>query len=243
MALPLLRGQTGFAAALRHPLVWLRGLLITAGISSILTAVKTEELANVFGAFFVGPILSYGLAILFLGERPDRHRLLFLALGFGGVLLVVKPGFGMTPGLGFALLAGCFYGSFLTTSRAVADVAPPQVLLVTQLMIGSVTLTPMGLLHWPALTAPLAGLSVFSALASMLANLLLMAAYARAEAGRLAPIVYFQLVSATGLGWLVFGELPDLLAMLGLCLVIIAGLAGWAVAQPRPVPRAPVERR
>lgn len=240
MALPLLWGQRpGLGRALRHPLVWLRAAFITGGISSILTALRTEALADVFGAFFVGPLLSYLLAIVFLKERADWRRIGLLLLGFGGVILVVKPGFGMTPGMGFALLAGVFYGAFLTTSRAVAGVAPPRVLLVSQLLIGAVALAPMGLGHLPAPGAAVAGLALLSALGSMLANLLLIAAYARAQAGRLAPLVYFQLVSATALGWLIFGTLPDLVAVLGLFVVTLAGLAGWAVAQTAGAPRGP----
>lgn len=181
--------------------------------------------------------------MLFLGERASAARVGMLLVGFAGVVLVVKPGFGMTPGLGFALLAGGFYGSFLTASRAVAGVAPPRVLLVSQLLIGSLALTPMGLVHVPAIDVAVGGLAVLSALGSMLANLLLVAAYARAEAGRLAPLVYFQLVSATGLGWLVFGDLPDLAALAGLVLVSAAGLASWAVARPRPAAHGPAAPR
>ena len=55
--------------------VWLRGLLIVAGFSSILTALRTEPIALVFGAFFVGPMISYLLSALFLGERLTLWRL------------------------------------------------------------------------------------------------------------------------------------------------------------------------
>ena len=86
--------------------IWLRGLLITAGISSILTALQTEALPTVFGAFFVGPILSFFLSAWLLKEPITKAQTALLLLGFGGVMLVVKPGFGMTSGIGFAVLAG-----------------------------------------------------------------------------------------------------------------------------------------
>ena len=67
-----------FSGVRRHELralldwrLWLRGGCITAGICCILTALKTEPIANVFGAFFIGPGVSYLLAVLFLGERPS----------------------------------------------------------------------------------------------------------------------------------------------------------------------------
>ena len=69
---------------------------------------------------------------------------MLILVGFAGVLLVIRPGFGMTPGLAMAALAGAFYGAYLVTSRAFADAAPPRSLLLTQLVAGAVLLCPSG---------------------------------------------------------------------------------------------------
>ncbi|MCK0168239.1 DMT family transporter [Jannaschia sp. S6380] len=204
--------------------IWFRAGLIAAGIACILTALRTEDLATVFGAFFVGPIFSYLLSIRFLGERVTSLQSVLLALGFCGVLLVVRPGFGMTTGLAFAVLAGLFYGAFLTTSRWLADLAPPRQLMLTQTALGTLLLAPLGLLEIPAFSAPVTGLVLLSGLASASGNLLLVLAYRRTRATILAPFVYFQLISATTLGWLVFGTFPDALALTGLAILIAAGL-------------------
>ncbi|CUH12703.1 putative permease, DMT superfamily [Jannaschia seosinensis] len=209
--------------------VWLRAALIAAGIASIMTALRTEDIATVFGAFFVGPLVSYVLSIRFLGERVSRGQSVLLALGFCGVLLVVRPGFGMTPGLGFALLAGVFYGAFLTTSRWLSDIAPPRQLMLTQVVLGMVLLAPMGLMDVPAFDGPITGLLLLSGGASALGNLLLILAYRRTGATVLAPFVYFQLVSATLLGWTVFGTFPDPLALVGLALLVGAGIGTLAL--------------
>ena len=71
----------------------------------------------------------------------------------------------------FALLAGCFYGAFLTASRWLSGVARPRGLLFSQLLIGALVLAPVGLAHLPAASAPVAGLALLSALASMAGNL------------------------------------------------------------------------
>lgn len=205
--------------------IWLRGVLIVCGISAILTALKTEPIANVFGAFFVGPILSYFVSCWLLGERWNWARAGLLLVGFSGVLLVVKPGFGMTPGLGFAVLAGVFYGLYLVTSRWLADVGRPHALILSQLLVGAVVLAPFGMTRIPEVTPSVAGLVLLSGAASMLGNFLLIIAYRRAEAGTLAPFVYFQLVAATALGWLVFDTFPDALTGLGLAVLIVAGLS------------------
>ena len=84
----------------------LRTLFIVAGICAILTALRTEPIANVFGAFFISPVVSYFGSAAVLKERITVARSVLLLIGFAGVLLVVRPGFGMTPGMGFALFAG-----------------------------------------------------------------------------------------------------------------------------------------
>ncbi|MGI3166298.1 DMT family transporter [Pseudooceanicola sp. 200-1SW] len=212
--------------------VVLRGVFIAAGISCILTALRTEPLANVFGAFFIGPVVAYVLAILFLGERPAPLRSLLLALGFGGVMLVVKPGFGATAGMGFALAAGTFYGAYLVMTRVVAGSYRPRFLLLSQLLLGTLMLTPFSLSgDWPSLSLPLAGLVVLSAGGSAFGNFLLVMASRRAEASLIAPLVYSQLLSAMVLGGLVFGDWPDAWALAGLALIALSGIGSLLVSQ------------
>jgi drug/metabolite transporter (DMT)-like permease len=213
--------------------VWLRGLMLAGGIVSILTALKTEPIATVFGAFFVGPIVAWALSVWLLREAFSWARAGLMVLGFLGVLLVVKPGFGMTPGLGFAVLAGLFYGGFLTASRWLSDVARPRAMLMAQLVIGAVVLAPFALPAIPEITPRIAGLTLASALGSMLGNLCLILALRMAPASRMAPFVYTQLVAATVLGWTVFGTLPDTLALLGLALLLATGMASLGLRDPR----------
>lgn len=216
-------------ALLRDLRIWFRALLLAGGIFSIQTALKTEPLADVFAAFFVGPILSYILSALLLAEPATRLRSALMLLGFAGVLLVVQPGFGGSSGLGWAFLAGCFYGGFLTASRWLSDVGTPLELSFSQLLISALVLFPFGVMHMPEFTMSVGGFTIVSALGSMLGNLLLLMAYARAPATKLAPLVYFQLIAATGLGWAVFEDFPDALTWAGLALVLVSGLASAAL--------------
>lgn len=214
---------------LRDWRVWFRALLLTFGILSIQTALKTEPLSNVFAAFFIAPILSFALSALFLREPAGLVRTALMVVGFLGVLLVVRPGFGGSAGLGWAVLAGCFYGTYLTASRWLSHLGRPIELIFSQLIIAATVTLPLGLLNLPNFTPGIVGLTVTSAGFSMLGNLLLLYAYAHAPATRLAPLVYFQLIAATGLGWLVFGDLPDAVTWAGLALVIGAGLTSAAL--------------
>ena len=215
------------------PLVF-RACLIAAAIASILTALKTEPLATVFGGFFVGPIVSYVLSAILLKEKVTIPRTVLLMVSFGGVLLVVKPGFGMTSGLGFALLAGCLHGSYLVATRRLAGSYRPRFLLFSQLVIGAIVLSPTAIGPTPPMTAPLFGLIVISALGSAIGNLLLVLANRVAEASVIAPLIYSQIIVATAFGYLFFGEWPDFVGLLGLAVIIAAGAGSiWAAGRPR----------
>lgn len=215
---------------LRDWRVLLRALFIVGGISCMLTALKTEPIANVFGAFFVGPIVSYVLAVVFLGEKPSKSRSYLLGLGFLGVMLVVKPGFGATIGIIYALAGGVCYGAYLMITRTVAGIYRPRFLLMSQLLIGAVILTPMGITaDFPPLDTRLSVLIVISAFASAIGNYMLVMANRQAEASLIAPLVYSQLISATVLGVVVFQDWPDLYVLLGLCLILLSGLGSLFV--------------
>ncbi|MEL7525648.1 MAG: DMT family transporter, partial [Pseudomonadota bacterium] len=206
-----------------------RAVFIAGGITSILTALETEPIANVFGAFFIGPIISYILAVVFLRERPSTTHTLLLAVGFLGVLLVVKPGFGMTTGTLFALLAGTFYGSYLFMTKLLAGAMRPTRLLLSQLLIGTVLMTPFGLSSpFPVNETGVWLLIIASALTSAAGNYLLVIANRTADASLVAPLVYTQLISATVLGVAVFGDWPDTIAFAGLFLIAASGLGSLA---------------
>jgi len=121
------------------------------------------------------------------------------------------------------VLAGLLYGCFLTANRWLSHTAPPQALLLSHLVIGTIFLTPFGLTNIAQFNLEITGLTLLSAAASMVGNLLLVMAARLAPASRLAPFVYFQLISATFLGWAIFGDLPDGLTMIGLALLILTG--------------------
>ena len=224
-------------ADLRHFRDWrlyLRAALIVGGIVSILTALKTEPIANVFAGFFVGPVVSYFLSALLLRERITTLRTVLLLISFVGVLLVVRPGFGMTPGMGFAILAGCFHGAYLVATRWLAGAFRPRFLLFSQLLIGAVLLSPFAFAATPALTLPFLGLITISALGSAAGNFLLVMVNRTTPAGVVAPLIYSQLLAAMIIGLLVFGQWPDSLSLLGLMVIMIAGVSSvWFAGKGR----------
>lgn len=228
--LPVLRPAGREWRALLGWRLWLRGALIAGGIISILTALRTAPIADVFGAFFVGPIVSYVLSALLLGERVTLPRTLLLLAGFGGVLLVVRPGFSAPEGIGFALLAGCFYGGYLAATRWLAGAWRPGLLLLSQLVAGAVLLAPVGVALVPADWTPrLVMLIAVSAGGSALGNYVLVRVSRKVPGSVVAPLVYTQLISATVAGLAVFGDWPDPIAFLGLTVILASGLGSLAL--------------
>jgi drug/metabolite transporter (DMT)-like permease len=205
--------------------IWLRAATLATGISCIQTALLTTEIATVFATFFVGPLISYVLAAVFLREPVTPLRSALVVAGFIGVLVVVRPGMGASAGVFWALAAGTSYGIFLTMTRWLAPLGTPMELTFTQLFIAALLLMPFGLSLLPEPSTAVVALAATSGLFSMMGNLLLLFAYKLAPATRIAPMVYFQLVAAVGLGWLIFGELPDVWTWVGLGVVLTAGLA------------------
>lgn len=224
-------GREELAALLDWRIV-LRTGFIVSGITCILTALKTEPIANVFGAFFIGPAVSYILSALLLREAVTVLRSVLLAMGFAGVLMVVQPGAGMGVGMLWALAAGVFYGAYLVATRWLAPRFRPGFLLSAQLILGAIVLAPFGLWHLPqTASAGWGALVTISALASALGNLILVRVNRNTPASVTAPLIYFQLVAATVLGLLVFGDWPDPLAAAGLLVIVASGFAGFALAQ------------
>ncbi|MEL6841203.1 MAG: DMT family transporter [Pseudomonadota bacterium] len=212
----------------------LRAALIVGGIVCILTALKTEPMANVFGGFFVGPVVSYFLSALLLRERITPLRTVLLLVSFAGVMLVVRPGFGMTTGMGFAILAGCFHGSYLVATRWLAGGYRPRFLLLSQLVIGAIMLAPFAVVPVPEFTLPVIGLITISALGSAAGNLLLVLVNRTTPAGVVAPLIYSQLLAAMVIGWAVFGQWPDGLSLVGLLIIMTAGVSSvWFAGRGR----------
>ncbi|MEJ6745887.1 MAG: DMT family transporter [Yoonia sp.] len=212
----------------------LRAMLIVGGIVCILTALRTEDMATVFGGFFVGPIVAYALSAFLLGERVTLARTILLGLSFVGVLIVVRPGFGMTAGMGFAILAGCFHGSYLVATRWLAAGFRPRFLLLSQLVIGAVVLAPFAVGPLPAITGDAAVLIGISAMGSALGNLLLVLVNRTTPANVIAPLIYSQLVVATVLGVIIFGDWPDSTTLIGLAVIAIAGASSvWFAGRGR----------
>lgn len=207
--------------------VWLRSIFVVAAIVSILTSIATEPLANAFAAFFVGPIFAYFGAAIFLKEKITWFRTVTLLCAFVGVLIVVRPGISMSPGLLYALMGGCFYAAFLVSTRWLATIARPRTLLLSNLIIGTLILTPWSISEIPEIDGLMVQLIVWSAAASALGNVAIVLSSSLVDGSRIAPLIYMQVVYATAFGFWFFGDLPDQWSWVGLAVLVTSGFASF----------------
>ncbi|WP_264212170.1 DMT family transporter [Leisingera thetidis] len=204
----------------------LRGLCEVAATYLFLTALMRMPIANVTAVLQVLPLTVTLGAALFLREPVGWRRLAAVAAGFAGMLLIVRPGpEGFSEGSLYALAAvACITARDLVTRRLPPEVPSMTVTLsasVSVLAFGLATSAtvewqPMGAAEWLALTG--AALFIF---VGYLCSVMTMRV---GEVAAIAPFRYSGLLWALVLGWLVFGDWPDLLTLAGAAVVAGAGM-------------------
>jgi len=215
----------------------IRGLLIALTVATIIKALSLSPIAEVFGCFFIGPVLSVIFSVVLLRETVGLTDWVSVVLGFVGVLLVIQPALlglesnftgsshedNNKEGLYWALLAGVFYGAFLVATRWAAGVGPPLAQVSMQFFVATILLLPFAineLLHFGFLSVLWI---VLMSVTSVSANYFSILALARAKPATLAPVVYMQVVAATVIGLIMFNEQLNFVSNLGLLVIVLSG--------------------
>ena len=183
------------------------------------------------------------ISILLLGERVGLWRLLALAIGFAGVIWILRPGSeAFAPAALLPIIAAFCYG-FTIVSVRLFDIGVSNALLYVYSSIASTAgavLLALGTGGFsPLASAADFGLILVMALAGGVAVLLMMFAYRMAAPSLLAPFGYFGIVTAFAFGWLIFGEAPVDKLFPGVILIVAAGgLIVWReqFVRAKPIP-------
>jgi drug/metabolite transporter (DMT)-like permease len=203
-----------------------RGVILTASSLAFLTALSYMALAEAASIAFMAPIIVAVLAGPLLKEQVGVRTWIALAGGFVGVLLIIRPGGDVFTWVAFLPLfsaLGMALYQMLTSKLAGRDA--PLVTLFYPALIGT-AIVPLVAPTQLVLPGSLAhgGLFVLIGVLGGLGHFLLIRAHHYAPSSILSPFMYAQLVTALFLGWLVFGELPDALAFVGMATVAASGL-------------------
>jgi drug/metabolite transporter (DMT)-like permease len=198
-------------------------LLLGSTIANFL-ALALMSLADVAAIIFTAPILVALLAVLMLKERVAAWRWVLIGLGFSGALIIVQPG-GDSFGLGALLAFGCTvcYALYQITTRIVRE-AEPIVSLLYGGLVGVVVISLVVPLFWQTPTATEWLLLVVIGSLGAGGHLLVILALQRAEASKVAPFTYVQLVWAMLASLVVFGDVPGLATLIGATVIVTSGL-------------------
>lgn len=219
----------------------LRGLIMMLATFSFFTALHYLPQAEATAINFLAPLLVLTAAPKLLKEKGYLSRWVAAAVGLIGVLIIIRPGSGLHPlGIVFGLLTACMFATqFIITRRVAIDNA--MTTLIWSGAVGSVCLTLALPFILPSALPMLAKLSAFQWLIlfstgfwGALGHLWQIQAYRLAPASLLAPFAYLQIIAASGLGWLVWGQFPDAFSWLGILIICTSGVVIALIEWRRP---------
>jgi drug/metabolite transporter (DMT)-like permease len=191
-------------------------------------ALTLIPLAQMTAISFTIPLFLTVLAMVFLLESITRHRWIALAIGFGGVLVIVGPnlldGHGSALGVGTALLAAVLAAFALMFLRRMSGHEHALTITFYFFLTSCVlALVSLAFEPWPA-PAPRQWLLLgLTGAFGLLGQLTMSYCYRYAEASLVAPVDYISMLIAVAIGFDVFGEIPHLSTWVGAPLVIGAG--------------------
>lgn len=203
-----------------------RSLLLVSSTAFNFLALRELRLDQTTTLQFLAPLMVALFAGPLLGEWVGWRRMTAIAVGFVGILIVIRPGVAtFQPALIFALCSVLSYALFMLVTRYLSAFDPPEVTLFYSLLAGTYLAAPLAMVDWVWPTQPL----VWLLLATMglwagLGHYIFILAYRLAPASTVAPFLYVQLLSMTALGYVVFGDVPDLWTLVGAAIVIASGV-------------------
>jgi len=210
----------------RRPLVHFgRYLLVLLLSLNFFWALSMMKLVDAIAIAFAAPIIITALSVPLLREAVGLRRWVAIGIGFCGVLIMLRPGMGVFQWAALAALGGAlFYALLMITTRACKSTESTASLMLYPQIGISLTGIFMVFFFWVTPTPLDLALFAFAGLFGSIGVMCLTHAFRMAPAAVIAPFEYTALLWATLLGYLVWGELPDGITLLGASIVAASGL-------------------
>jgi drug/metabolite transporter (DMT)-like permease len=249
-AMPLLLALVAFDGGLRTlrtpgwPMLLARGVIIFVAYSSYYLGLAALPLASAVALFFVAPLFITAMSVVVLGEQVGPRRWLAVLAGFGGVVVMLRPGSAVFDWAALLpVFAGFAYGLSMVHARSIGVRETAAVMafygngvlllgaLALALMFGSGAFAGGGhrsltflLRGWVAPSTTDLALLLSCGVVAAAGLTLLTQAYRIAEANVVAPFEYTALVWAVVYGWVFWRDWPDATAWAGIAVIVGAGL-------------------
>ena len=215
------------------PLIY-RALLLLFATFCFITAIRVMPLADALAIVFVAPFIVLLFGKFYLGEDVGPRRIGACFVGFVGVLFVIQPSFAAFGAVALIPLGTAVaFAFYILVTRGLSRQMHPVVMQFHTGLIASVFCVPVLLLFqgsgselldpvWPE---GIAWLWLFGAgFFATLSHMMMTYALSLAPSATLAPLQYFELPVATLFGYLVFNDFPNALSLMGIAIIIGAGL-------------------
>ena len=203
----------------------LRGLILLSANVCFFYSISVISLAKALTLAFIAPLIVTAFSPMLLGEKVGIRRWTAVTIGFIGSLVVIRPGFVEINIASLAALGtGFLYGFYLIITRKLSTSDNPLLTLLITGLVGCVISSLVVPFIWvkPDLVewSMMAGIGVFACIG----HLFLILSLKYADASKLAPLGYTEIIPNVIIGYYFFGNFPDNWTFLGLLIIVISGI-------------------
>lgn len=213
----------------------LRSALLMTSNLSFFFAIVSIPIAKAASISLTAPLVVALLAWPMLGERTTVGRLVALGVGFIGVLIVIRPGTELFQWASlFVVLSATCYALYQILTRRIASVETPETSAIYSSIVGAFGLMFVLPFVWktPQTARDIAFFCSLGVLGA-LGHYCVARALDHAPANIVTPFQYMQLLGSVAVGYLFFGNFPDVLGWVGAAIIVSAGLyIGWSQRRP-----------
>ena len=203
----------------------LRGLLLIGVNICFYYAVSKIPLAKALTLTFISPLVVTIFSSILLFEKVGIKRWSAVVVGFIGALIVIRPGYiPLDIGSLSALCAGIMYAFYLIVTRKLSVSDNSLLTLLITGIIGTLAMSLTIPFVWVTPTLDQWYLLSLIGIITVLGHFLIILSFKSAEASKLAPISYFEVVTNTIFGYFLFNHFPDNWTLVGLAVIISSGL-------------------
>ena len=202
-----------------------RSLLLVAEMCVTILAFTLLGLAETHAIFASYPLIIAMLSGPILGEHVGWRRWLAICVGFFGILIILNPGDGIFSPYALVPLAGAIlFALYGLLTRYAGQYDNSSTSFFWTGIIGCIAMTAIGLNFWDPVSQADWSIMLILSASGMLGHFLLIKCYEVAEASAVQPFAYLQLIWASIIGIIIFGEQITTNVFIGACIIVGAGL-------------------
>ncbi len=203
----------------------MRGVALLGSSLFFISGLRFLPIAEASATGFVAPLFVTALSIVFLGETVGVRRWLATAVGLIGVLIILRPGTGaFHPAAFFPIVSALAWACTLIMTRMMSGRDHAITTMTYSSIVGVCILSALVRFVWVAPSWHDILFGIFIGLASTAGQWIVVLAFRYADASVLAPFSYTQLLWVSILGFVIFGEMPDIWTVTGAVFIVGSGL-------------------